>query len=287
MKNIATLTQDVYTLVDKGLTETQREEMKEVFERFGKNMEKMLTRQVTPYVRKSRNITFSALGYGARRLYYQYNGTPSEPFSPQTKMKFMLGNVVEELMLSLAELAGHTVEHQQARIEYKGITGYCDAVIDGVMVDVKSAASFSFKKIKDGLNDSNDLFGYRMQLAGYTIGGPQANKTDCALWVMDKQLGHIALAPFTVPNMPDVDAKIKVVNEVYNQTTPPSHCYDLVPEGKAGNLKLPIGCSYCPFNKECYKDSNGGKGLRTFLYYNGPVHFAHIEKEPKVQELTR
>jgi len=286
MKNINTLTADVLKVIDEGMDEATRDEMNDVFIEFGKNMEKMLRRQVTPYVRKSRNISFSALGYGARRLYYQYNGAESEKFTPQTKVKFMLGNIVEEIMLSMAKLAGHTVEHSQARIEYKGITGYCDAVIDGVMVDVKSAASFSFKKIKEGLNDSNDLFGYRMQLAGYAIGGPQANKTDCALWVMDKQLGHIALASFRVEDMPNVDAKIKVVNDVYDQTTPPAFCYDLVPEGKAGNMKLPIGCAYCPFKKECYKDSNGGKGLRTFLYYNGPTHFAHIEKTPNVQELT-
>ena len=145
MKHIDKLSADVYDLVDKCMSDDELEANDQHFVDFGKAMEKMMRRQLTPYVRKARNISFSALGYGARRLYYQYNGTPGEVFTPQTKMKFMLGNIVEEIMLSMAKLAGHTVEHEQERIEYRGITGYCDAVIDGVMVDVKSAASFSFK----------------------------------------------------------------------------------------------------------------------------------------------
>lgn len=286
MKRIETLNKDVHEIILNGMTEAQRKAAADIFEEFGKNMSKMLLRQVTPYVRKARNISFSALGYGSRRLYYQYNGTQGEAFTPQTLMKFMLGNIVEEVLLSLAKLAGHEVDYEQQRIEYRGITGYCDAVIDGHMVDVKSAASYSYEKIKKGLDDSNDLFGYRMQLAGYTLGGPQEDKERCFLWVMDKQLGKIGLAPFNMADMPDVDAKIDIVNEVYKMTEPPEFCYELEPEGKSGNLKLPVGCAYCPFKKECYKESNGGKGLRTFLYYRGPVHFAHIEKEPKVPELT-
>ena len=286
MKQIETLTADVYELVDKGLTDAQREAAADIFSQFGENMATMLRRQVTPYTRKARNISFSALGYGTRRLYYQYNGMASEPFTAQTKMKFMLGNIVEEIMLSLAKLAGHAVTQEQTRIEYRGITGYCDAVIDGHMVDVKSAASFSFEKIKKGLDDSNDLFGYRMQLAGYTKGMPNdADQNVSYLWVMDKQLGKIHAARFDMSTMPNVDEKIDEVNAMYKMTEPPERCYDLVPEGKAGNMKLPIGCSYCPFKKDCYSDANDGKGLRTFLYYKGPVDFAVIEKEPNVQEL--
>lgn len=286
MKQIETLTQDVYELIDKGMTDAQREAAAGIFKEFGDKMASMLTRQVTPYVRKARNISFSSLGYGARRLYYQYNGMEGEAFTPNTKVKFMLGNVVEELMLSLAKLAGHSVQGEQDRIEYRGITGYRDAVIDGVTVDVKSAASFSFQKIKAGLDDSNDLFGYRMQLKGYMLGDKSTSQATCALWVMDKQLGHITLAPFNAASMPDVDKQIDMVNSVYKMTEPPERCYELVPEGKSGNMKLPVGCAYCPFKKECYKDTNGGKGLRTFLYYRGPTHFAHIAKEPNVQELT-
>ncbi|MCH7925728.1 MAG: hypothetical protein IIC51_09360, partial [Planctomycetes bacterium] len=47
-------------------------------------------------------------------------------------------------------------------------------------------------------------------------------------------------------------------------------------------MKLPIGCSYCPFKQDCYSDANDGKGLRTFLYFRGPTDFAVVKKEPNV-----
>jgi hypothetical protein len=50
-------------------------------------------------------------------------------------------------------------------------------------------------------------------------------------------------------------------------------------------MKLGINCSYCPFKEDCWKDANGGMGLRKFIYYNGPVWLTHVEREPKVEEI--
>ena len=56
-------------------------------------------------------------------------------------------------------------------------------------------------------------------------------------------------------------------------------------KGPKGNEKINKNCGYCEFKKECYKDSNDGKGLRVFNYAKGPLFLATVKSEPKVEEL--
>ena len=77
----------------------------------------------------------------------------------------------------------------------------------------------------------------------------------------------------------DMQKEIIVKNE------PPELCYDPVPEGASGNMKLDRGCTWCPHKIECHKDANDGQGLRVFNYAKGPVYFTKIVKEPKVEEV--
>ena len=79
-------------------------------------------------------------------------------------------------------------------------------------------------------------------------------------------------------------SKIKQVKTSIVAEDPPDFCYDTVPEGKAGNMKLANGCTWCPHKFECRKDSNDGKGLRVFNYAKGPVYFTSVVSEPKVEE---
>jgi hypothetical protein len=104
--------------------------------------------------------------------------------------------------------------------------------------------------------------------------------------VADKVHGDIAFVEFDklyIEGNPPAP-RIAKLREVINDATPPTRCYAAVPEGKSGNLKLGVACSYCPFKDECWKDSNGGKGLRKFFYSRGPVWLTNVAREPKVNE---
>ena len=65
----------------------------------------------------------------------------------------------------------------------------------------------------------------------------------------------------------------------------PDKCFPTEPEGKKGNEKLNKNCVYCEFKRDCYKDSNDGKGLRVFSYAKGPLYLTTVKSEPKVEEL--
>lgn len=230
-------------------------------------------------------LRFSSIGKKDRQLWYQANmPDKAEKLSGKTLFKFLYGDCIEVLLLFLAAESGHEVTHQQHEVEIDGIKGHMDAVIDGVPTDVKSASPYSFKKFEEGGLVFDDAFGYIPQLSGYAHA--IENTERAGFLVADKVGGDICfseLDSLTIEANPPAP-RIAELREVINTDTPPPRCYDDIPEGKSGNRKLGVGCSYCPFRDECWKDSNNGQGLRKFFYSRGPVWLTEVKKEPKVDE---
>lgn len=206
------------------------------------------------------------------------DGTEERPTS-KTYFKFLYGDVIEALLLFLAKEAGHSVEQQQAEVEVEGVKGHIDAIIDGVLVDVKSASSYGYKKFKDQTVTEDDPFGYVQQLSGYAH---VLTPNEPAAWVaMDKVAGSLCVSPLSSSVIADNDPlpRINHLKEVIASEDPPERCHSPIPEGKSGNLRLGTACSYCPFKKRCYP------ALRTFLYSSGPKFLTHVVKEPDVTEV--
>lgn len=231
-------------------------------------------------------LRMSNLGKGDRQLWYDINEPSADELTPSNKIKFLFGDILELLLLFLAEEAGHKVERKQEQVNVDGISGSLDAVIDNVVVDCKSASTPSFKKFKSGGLAEDDPFGYMEQLGGYVegVGGDK----DGAFLVIDKTLGNIHLdhhdnAELKQLRIPD---RITHLKEVVSSEVLPERCYPDRDEGKSGNRVLGVNCSYCAHKFKCWKDSNGGIGLRTFAYSKGPTYFTHVAKEPNVLELT-
>lgn len=230
-------------------------------------------------------IRFSSLGKKDRQIWYAAHPPENvEKLPPTTSYKFLFGDIHEVLLLFLAKEAGHDVSMLQAEVEEDGVRGHLDAVIDGVVVDCKSASPYSFNKFKDGSFVFDDPFGYIPQISGY------ANKLgltkEAAFLVSEKVSGAITLATvdqFTIEGNPP-GPKIAHLKEVISADTPPPRCYSDVPEGKSGNRKLDVGCSYCAFKDACWTDANEGQGLRKFMYGRGPVWLTKVVREPRVDE---
>lgn len=287
-KTLDTLVSDVYAVLDgdnhhvpdEANIERAGELFKEVLRtRFAQREEKL----------GEAVLRFSSLGKKERQLWYASRGTPREKIPPKTYLKFLYGDLIEVLLLFLAREAGHEVTHEQHQVEVDGVKGSMDAIIDGVTVDVKSASSFSFQKFKSGEFQFDDPFGYVSQLSGYEHAVAEEEGrgvAPAAFFVNDKVHGDITLAyldeRIVEGNPPG--PRIARLRDVIRADEPPARCYDAVPEGKSGNLKLGVGCSYCDFKETCWADSNGGRGLRKFLYSRGPVWLTEVVKEPKVDE---
>ena len=106
---------------------------------------------------------------------------------------------------------------------------------------------------------------------------------------MDKANGHLTYLKYDLEDKQapvyevlkeDIEERIIHVKEMVEQKEPPELCHKPVPDGKSGNMKLAMGCSYCHFKHACYPK------LRTFLYSTGPRYLTEVVNEPKVQEIT-
>jgi len=197
--------------------------------------------------------------------------------------------LIEEMILALTKLSGHDVTHEQKQVEVNGIKGSMDCKIDGVLTDVKSASPYGFKKFKDGSLINDDPFGYIDQIKGYAHA---ENTKDVGWLVMDKTNGHLTYLKYdmadesqwywTKLNFFSIVERIKNIKKIVKLGKPPKRCYEPIPDGKSGNMKLPVGCSYCAYKHECW-----GEDLRTFLYSNGPRYLVKVENLPNVIEVDK
>lgn len=224
----------------------------------------------------------SNLGKPLRQLWYELNGFKGEEISGQTYLKFSYGDLCEALVIALVEAAGYKVEGLQKEVEVDGVLGHIDLILNGVLVDVKSCSSYSFNKFKYGKVFDDDPFGYVAQLSGYA----HALNLPAAWIAIDKVSGEVCVLymPKEKIDAYDVRQRISTVRSGMAQKEPPERCYSDEPDGKSGNRKLAVGCSYCPFKFECWKDSNGGTGLRSYSYSTGPRYLTNVAKEPKVNK---
>jgi hypothetical protein len=275
------LVEDIYRVVVEGCEVTE-----EAAKEFGSTLGNLIADRLRETKRGKREFTLrmSNIGKGARQLWYDKRYGKEEELPGPTLIKFMFGDIIEQLVLFLAEHAGHKVTSRQAEVSVGGVKGHIDADIDNVTVDVKSASSYAFKKFADGTLVDNDAFGYIEQIAGYS----KARDTDGAFLAVDKVSGHLAYLPFTKEELGvfDVEGRIEYIKKAIEQPTEPDRCYPDEKMGEAGNRKLGVNCSYCSHKARCWADANGGVGLRTFLYSSGPVFLTKVVSEPKVYEKT-
>ena len=283
-KKLNTLVDDIYkklSVLGKGKSLNLSEE---TIEQFGESMKDVLRHWSTPNPRSVETLRMSNIGRPNRQLWFDMKTEQqAQEIPPATFIKFLYGHMLEEVVLLLVKLAGHTVSDEQKNVKIKGIEGHMDCVIDGEVIDVKTASGYAFKKFKDGTLAEDDTFGYMSQLAGYEAGHGTSNGGFLA---MNKENGELALYIPEELDKPNIETKIDTVKKSLKKQTPPELCYLPIPDGTSGNMKLPRGCFFCRHKIECHKDSNNGKGLRVFKYAKGLTYLTQVVKEPKVDEIT-
>ena len=227
-------------------------------------------------------------GMGAKcpsQLWYSIH-TPldAEPLPPWARIKYTYGHILEALVIAMAKAAGHEVTGEQDAVSVDGVIGHRDCIIDGNVVDVKSASSRAFQKFKDGSIASDDGFGYLDQLDGYIVGSLDdplvRNKTSGFLLAIDKQLGHMCLYEHTAREE-NIRKRIRDHRAIVALDRPPKCTCEEVPEGKSGNYRLGVRASYNAFKYQCKPQ------LRTFLYADGPRYLTRVVRKPDVTEVDK
>jgi hypothetical protein len=281
MKQVDTLVSDIYKLMEtKEIPDGV--DLDAACEAFGRDMANVLREQLSPRA-DNRKLRLSAIGKPDRKIYNSYHGIVGEPLRGPTYIKFLYGHIVEGMLLALTRISGHTVTDEQKVCHVEGVRGHMDGRIDGVLMDVKSCSSFGFKKFQNNKLHEDDAFGYIAQIKSYAY---SEGDTTYGWLAMDKQNGTLAWLQYDEENMTDgtpykeavdwdVAQRVRDLKKMVEGSIP-SKCYEDMPDGKSGNRKLAMGCSYCDFKYHCWE------GLQTYYYANGPRYLTHVDKEPRV-----
>ena len=276
-KNITTLIEDILNLIDTGEKEVNEDNLND----FLATMKDEVIKFLAPYEGERKRLRLSAVGRENRKLWFEINDPVQRKEIPQQRMRFFYGHILEAMLLFLAREAGHDVKDQQKEVTLEGVTGHIDAVIDGVLVDVKSASDYGFKKFKEGDLINSDPFGYIGQISSYM---EAMNLDEGAFFAINKNNGEITL--MTIDELTTINAskRVKELKKIVASKEMPELCHPDIPIGTSGNRILDKGCVFCNYKDICWKDSNNGKGLRVFQYSHGYKYFTKIAKLPNVDE---
>ena len=287
MKNLNTLVEDIYDSISVLNDGTALDVTEEDIDNFGNAMKDVLRNWSHPKERSSKNnLRMSNVGKPMRQLWYDLKSEKEAqlPLDSSVFIKFLYGHILEEVVLLLVKLAGHDITSEQKEVDIDGVKGHMDCKIDGEVIDIKTASGFAFKKFRDGTLIDDDPFGYMSQISGYE----EAEQTnEGGFLALNKETGELALYIPEYLDKPNVKNKIKKIRNYLKFDEPPDRCYNSIPEGKKGNMKLPRGCVYCRHKNTCHKDANDGEGLRVFKYSNKLVYLTNVVVEPRVPEITR
>ena len=284
MKTIDTLVEDIYNLFEPSIiNQISEKDLEKHLKEFTKSVTNNIKIVLNEQPKKKRKLSLSSIGKPTRQLWYdKHSNSEARPLAPSTRIKFLYGHILEDLLILLSRVAGHTVTEEQKQVEVEGIKGHQDCKIDGVLVDCKSASGFAFKKFANNRLADDDPFGYIAQISAYSEGN---GVNEAYFLAIDKQHGNIALTKVHDMEMINAKERVQYLKGALASKTIPDRCYSDIPEGVSGNRKLAIGCVFCPHKRECWSDANNGQGLRAFKYEKGPTYLTQVSKEPRVEEI--
>jgi len=235
-------------------------------------------------------IGMSSLGRTCKRDLWLKVNRPSNRVPPKGSdlLKFFFGHTIEVLVLNLARAAGHSVVGEQQEMEINGFLGHRDAVVDGMTIDIKSAAPVSFDKYKRKGIRETDTFGYVSQIGSYVAAGKNdplvTEKNKGAILFINKVTGELHLEVLDLTeDIANKEQEIAELMQMVKLKEPPERLAT-VPQYKdspEGNQKLCITCGYCNRKHDCFPN------MRMFAYSSKVEYLTYVDKEPRVQEVYR
>lgn len=268
MKN---LVEDVYKVLEDG-----KKPSSAAIKKFAINIANLLKDRLTEKERVN-TLRMSNIGKPVRKIWYDFKYPKEVKYSGSDKLKFLYGDIIEELVLFLIELAGYDVTDRQKEVDLDGVKGHIDGMVDGVLIDVKSASQFAFDKFKKhSLNDvEEDAFGYIGQISGYA----EALRKDIVYFIIvNKVTGEILVEPYGDLELIDAFDKIQEIREALNKEEPPAKlCYPVTVHDN-GNEEINRNCFYCAHKTHCFEN------LQAYQYSNKVRYFSKVVKEPRVDK---
>ena len=110
-KNLTTLVEDIYQTVTD-ITGGNKEVPDKLLNELGQKIARTIKTWSTPQHHNKFKLRMSNIGRPARQLYYSQKDTQEIKHHASTQIKFLYGHIMEDLLIFLTKLSGHSVTDQ-------------------------------------------------------------------------------------------------------------------------------------------------------------------------------
>ena len=276
----------------------------ELIEEFGDSCKALLVKLFNEAREKDFRLRMSNIGKDLRQLHLDKLYGEAE-VSPQAKLNFIFGDIIEALIMTLLKTAGVEFigESGEAKLNISGeeLKGEYDAIYkdqitgDNYLIDIKSASPYSFdNKFKDyeTLKDG-DSFGYRLQGFGYDAAQKDTQSTCFKGWfVVNKVNGEFKFVEVPEDIYPvewnEAIRDIAEVVEHFRDDKPLPPCPGVKKElwrGKeTGEVILADGpkepCRWCKRKDKCHPEGELRKspGVKWYTYLDKDKEITYVDK---------
>lgn len=225
--------------------------------KIGEDVRDAVIRQFDNNQRRTFRLRMSNIGKPYCQLWFEKNKPDEALPRPNTfAIAMLIGDIVEAVLKGLMTEAG--IEYGDSDnvvldIETGKISGSYDMVLDGAVVDIKSASDWSYKNKFESYESlkNSDAFGYVGQLAGYA---KAAGLLPGGWLVLNKSTGDFKYVPAEL----DIDTELTKLKETHDRLEKNEfeRCFEPIAETfnrkETGNTILPKECSFCDFRKSCW-----------------------------------
>lgn len=232
-------------------------------------------------------IRASNLGKPATLLALNKLGYVEPPLKGRVKFACYLGDVWESALEVFLKMHGYEIVATQDEIEWEGISGHFDFIVnDGKQDVLVEAKSLSEGYSRVFMREPNDDRGYVTQLAIYT----RATQLPGAWLCFNKGSGEMYQV---LPNDGQLDAalyrgqkviermeEVHTVADVLKAFRPPPPVPEVYRKNQTGLYKLPQSLAWSPFASALYKITHGVNGYnKPTTYVDSIADAEHLEQE--------
>ena len=281
--------QDFLQKAGRGEIDSSR--LDDLIEAFGEDCKKAIRKQ---FSRNSEyRIRMSGLGRPLCQQQLEKQGLKQD-VAYNDVIRFLIGDLVEAAAILVMKAAGVNVQREQGQcsLELDGqtVNGTLDVIIDDKVWDIKSTSPWSFENKFSGRGGydaikEDDPFGYISQLSSYVYAAQDdplvTDKNRGAFLAIDKVNGEICLDVYDFSNeLSTKQTEMEAAKELVAGSIPTERISPVPASKSSPNTKLDKACQFCEYKKSCWPN------LRMFEYSYGIEYLVHVEKPPKVPEIT-
>lgn len=262
-----------------------------LIEEFGDLAKKAIQKHFSKKDDEEFRLRMSNIGRPLCQLQMQASGAEEEPQDYSFKMRMIIGDMLEAVLITLIKASGIEVKNIHKKVELQNkdinIKGEFDIELSDGIYDIKTVSPYAFDNKFNTDNafesiKSSDTFGYVSQGYGYS----EAAKVPFKGWIaINKSTGQIAFAEASdnKKERKEVLDALKKTHSTITTGKPFKRCFTDTQETyyskPTGNRVLGFECSYCSYKKSCWGDLQFKRQLPSKGKNPRWVWYTHISDE--------